>query len=94
MIVGAVGSLQFDLVAFRLKDEYRAECLYDSVNVYSARWVYCEDHAKLEEFRNKNQDNLALDGGGCLAYLAPNRANLQLIQERWPEVNFSSTREH
>ena len=48
----------------------------------------------LSEFRNRNQDNLGLDGGGYLAYLAPTRANLQLVQERWPDIRFLNTREH
>ena len=93
-IVGAVGVLQFDLVAFRLKDEYRADCVYEPSNVFSVRWITCEDKKMLEEFKNKQMDNLAMDGGGFLTYLARNRANLQLVQERWPEIEFASTREH
>ena len=94
MIVGAVGSLQFDLVAFRLNDEYKADCIYDDANVYTARWVYSDDERKLEEFRRKHAENLAIDGGGYLAYLAPTRANLTLTQERWPDLRFVATREH
>jgi peptide chain release factor 3 len=94
MVVGAVGTLQFDVVAYRLRDEYRADCVYDDVNIYSARWVQCDDAKMLEDFRAKNEDNLALDGGGHLTYLAPNRANLQLAQDRWPDVRFLNTREH
>jgi peptide chain release factor 3 len=94
LIVGAVGMLQFDLVAFRLHDEYRADCLYEDANVYTARWVKADDPRKLEEFRRKHEDQLALDGGGHLAYLAPSRVNLMLIQERWPDIQFASTREH
>jgi len=94
LIVGAVGVLQFDLVAYRLKDEYRADCLYEDANVHTARWVYCKDVKKLEEFKSKLRDYLAIDGGGYLTYLAPSRAKLQLAQERWPEVEFRKTREH
>lgn len=94
LILGAVGTLQFDVVAFRLLDEYKAEAIYDAVNVYTARWVRCGDEKKLAEFRGKAYDNLADDGGGYLTYLAPSRANLQLIQERWPEIEFLPTREH
>ena len=94
MIVGAVGALQFDLVAFRLNDEYKADCIYDDANVYTARWVYGEDERKLEEFRRKQADNLAIDGGGYLAYLASSRANLSLTVERWPDLRFVATREH
>jgi peptide chain release factor 3 len=94
LIVGAVGSLQFDLVAYRLRDEYRADCVYEDASVYTARWVSGRDAKKFEEFKNRNRDNLAVDGGGYLAYLAPTRANLQLAQERWPDVEFRTTREH
>jgi peptide chain release factor 3 len=56
--------------------------------------VRCDDARKLEEFREKNAMNLALDGAGELVYLAPSRVNLQLAQERWPQVRFEATREH
>ena len=94
LIVGAVGTLQFEVVAYRLKDEYKVECLYEPVNVYTAHWVECEDEKMLADFKKKQSDNLALDGGGHLSYLAPTRVNLSLMQERWPEVAFRSTREH
>jgi peptide chain release factor 3 len=94
LIVGAVGMLQFDLVAFRLQDEYRADCIYEDANVYTARWVRATDPSDLAEFRRKQGDQLAVDGGGHLAYLAPTRANLMLVQERWPKIRFDATREH
>ena len=94
LIVGAVGVLQFDLVAYRLADEYRAECVFESSNLYGARWVTAPDDKTLEEFKRKCEDNLAIDGGGYLTYLAPSRANLQLTEERWPDIRFSKTREH
>ena len=94
IIVGAVGVLQFDVVAYRLKDEYKVECSYDLVNVSTARWVYCDDAKMLEDFKKKCYDNLAIDGGGYLTYLAPTRVNLELTIERWPDVRFRETREH
>ena len=94
LIVGAVGQLQFDVVAYRLKDEYKVEAIYEPVNVYTARWVYCDDERKLEEFRKKAADHLSIDGGGHLSYLAPTRVNLNLMEERWPEIEFRATREH
>ena len=94
IILGAVGVLQFDVVAERLKQEYKVECIYEPVNVWSARWVDSSDRKKLDEFSNKASDNLAVDGGGHLTYLAPTRVNLSLTEERWPEINFRATREH
>jgi len=94
LILGAVGQLQFDVVAFRLQDEYGVQATWDNVNVYTARWIYCEDAKKLAEFRAKAHENLALDHSGALVYLAPSRVNLQLTLERWPDVTFRETREH
>ncbi len=94
IVVGAVGVLQFEVVAYRLKDEYKVEAIYESVSVSTARWVDCTDAKKLEEFKRKCADNLAIDGGGHLTYLAPTRINLSLTQERHPDVVFRATREH
>jgi peptide chain release factor 3 len=94
LILGAVGILQFDVVAQRLQDEYSVECLFEAVPVTTARWVSCDDPKRLDEFRRKANENLAVDGGGDLAYLAPTRVNLDLTMERWPEIQFFATREH
>lgn len=61
LIVGAVGVLQFDVVVSRLKSEYNVEAVYESVNVATARWVECADAKKFEEFKRKNESQLALD---------------------------------
>jgi peptide chain release factor 3 len=94
LILGAVGVLQFDVVAQRLKDEYKVDCMFQPVQVATARWVTCEDEKKFAEFQKKAADNLAIDGAGQLVYIAPTRVNLQLAQEKYPEVEFHSTREH
>ena len=94
LILGAVGTLQFDVVAYRLKDEYSVDCTFEPVQVATARWIKCDNDKKLEEFREKAAMNLALDAAGKLVYIAPTRVNLQLTQERWPDVQFMATREH
>jgi peptide chain release factor 3 len=93
LIVGAVGVLQFDVVAFRLRDEYKVDCGYESVTISTARWVYCSDEKMLSEFKRKVDGNLAVDGGGHLTYLAPTSVNMLLTQERWPDIEFRATRE-
>jgi peptide chain release factor 3 len=94
LILGAVGTLQFDVVAYRLKDEYGVDASFEPVQVTTARWIRSDDARKLEEFREKNAMNLGIDGAGELVYLAPTRVNLQLAQERAPGVTFLATREH
>lgn len=94
LILGAVGVLQFDVVAHRLHHEYNVECVYEDVNVQTARWISCKDPKALAAFKSRFHDNLALDGSDCLTYLAPSRVNLQLAQEKAKDVTFAATREH
>ncbi len=94
LIVGAVGVLQFDVVVQRLRSEYKVEAVYEPISVATARWANCDDVVKLEQFRKKAFDNLALDGGDNLTYIAPTMVNLQLAQERYPDIEFNKTREH
>jgi peptide chain release factor 3 len=94
LILGAVGPLQFDVASFRLRDEYRVECVFEGVNVATARWVRCKDPAKLDELKKRLGSNLAQDHAGELVYLAPSTVSLSLTRERWPDVEFLETREH
>ena len=93
IILGAVGVLQFDVAAHRLKNEYGVEAIVEPINVATARWVQCDDAKMLEQFRNKAHANLALDGDDQLVYLAPTRVNLDLTVERWPDIHFLAIRE-
>ncbi|MFA6302982.1 MAG: peptide chain release factor 3 [Legionella sp.] len=94
LILGAVGVLQFDVVADRLQHEYKVDCIYEQVNINCARWVYAEDEKAMSEFRTKAFDYLALDGSDTLMYLAPTRVNLSMAEERYPKIKFCATREH
>jgi len=94
LILGAVGVLQFDVVAHRLRGEYNVECSFESVAVATARWVECDDPKLLERFREKVYEYLAIDQGGDLVYIAPTRVNLDMAIERNPDVRFFATREH
>ncbi len=94
LIVGAVGVLQFEVVAHRLKSEYGVDCLYENINVITARWVNCEDEKMLALFSKKVSANIAIDGGNYVTYLAPSMVNLSLVEERYPDILFSETREH
>ncbi|MGO3126590.1 MAG: peptide chain release factor 3 [Luteimonas sp.] len=94
LILGAVGVLQFDVVAYRLKDEYGVDASFEAVQVNTARWIRCKDAKTLEAFRDKHAMNLAYDAADQLVYLAPTRVNLQLAQERAEGVEFLATREH
>ena len=93
LILGAVGILQFDVVAYRLQREYHVDAIFKPVEVKTAWWVDCDDAKMLEQFKNKNAINLGHDAHGHLVYLAPSMVNLQLAQERYPDVRFHNTTE-
>lgn len=94
LVLGAVGVLQFEVVAQRLKDEYNVDCNFEMVNVQTARWIVCDDEKMLSQFKTKAASNLAYDHANELVYIAPSRVNLQMAIERWPDIRFLSTREH
>ncbi len=94
LILGAVGVLQFDVVASRLMGEYGVDAVFDGTNTTSARWVTCDDKRMLADFEKALSHNVAYDAANNMAYLAPNSVNLKLTQERWPKVVFHTTREH
>jgi peptide chain release factor 3 len=93
LILGAIGILQFDVVAYRLQHEYNVECSYENTSITTARWVTSTDKKKLEEFKTKAAANLALDNDGQLTYLAPTKINLNLTQEKWPDIHFMAIKE-
>jgi peptide chain release factor 3 len=94
IILGAVGTLQFDVVQFRLRDEYNVESAFEAVAVHCARWVDCADDKLFRAFVEKNETRMARDHYGDLVYLASSNVNLSMTRERHPEVRFLDTKEH
>ena len=94
LILGAGGLLQFDVVVYRLENEYNVKCIYEPINIVTARWVVCEDKSMLETFKREQSRNLAYDSSEYLTYLAPSRVNLEIAMEKWPEILFNEMREH
>ena len=95
LVLGAVGVLQFEVVASRLLNEYGVDAVFEGTSISSARWVSCDDKKMMAEFEKSSAGhNLAHDAAGNLAYLASSGVNLRLTQERWPGVTFHATREH
>ncbi|MDB5814648.1 MAG: peptide chain release factor 3 [Rhodocyclales bacterium] len=92
LILGAVGVLQFDVVAHRLEFEYSVDVVFEGCSWATARWLRGKDE-DIKALLDKAPANMALDGGGDYVYLAPNRVNLQMAQERHPNVRFLETRE-
>ena len=94
LLLGAVGQLQFEIVAQRLATEYKVDAVYDPTDIQTARWLTFPDEITRRNFERQEGMRLATDVEGNPVYLAPNRVNMQLTQERWPKVGFYATREH
>lgn len=92
VILGAVGTLQFDVVAERLRTEYNVNAGFEAVEVFTARWIVGEAR-EIERFRNRMDTGVAEDHSDALVYLAPSRVKLQLTEERWPDITFAAVRE-
>jgi peptide chain release factor 3 len=91
-ILGAVGLLQFEVIISRLADEYAVDAGYEPVNIHCARWP-AGDAVQLADFKSYYRGDLALDAEGALTYLAPNPWTLESALERYPRVEFRTTRE-
>ena len=65
-----------------------------SARCCSSQAVSAGDENQLEKFRHKADEHLAMDHADELVYIAPSRVNLSLTEERWPDLEFSATREH
>jgi peptide chain release factor 3 len=94
LLLGAVGQLQFEVVAARLASEYKVDAIYDEAGIATARWLTYPDEKTRRDFEKDRAASLATDVDGNPVYLAPNRFNLQVAMERWPQVGFHATREH
>lgn len=94
MLLGAVGQLQFEVVAHRLKAEYGAEVRFIGSRFNVARWVTSEDSKKLTQFLDENAHRVAEDVVGAPVLLTAHRSELDVVQERWPDIQFHALREH
>ena len=94
MLLGAVGQLQFEVVAQRLKDEYKVDAIFEPADIYTARWITFPDDDVRRRFEHEQSLRIGTDVDGNTVYLASTRYNLDVTMEKWPEVGFHATREH
>ena len=94
LLLGAVGPLQFEIVAHRLATEYKVDAIYDTANISTARWLTYPDENTRRNFEREQAASLASDVDENPVFLATNKYNLQVTMERWPKVGFHATREH
>ncbi len=92
-IVGVVGTLQFEVMADRIRSEFGIPVMFEPTQYYTARWISCPDKAEFKRFMDTNQLNIAEDHDGEIVFLARNAWHLGKIQEDFPKLVLSKTRE-
>ena len=93
MIVGAVGALQIDVMRERIKTEYGLEVTFEAPPYQTARWLSCEDHAKLKVFIDKSQGSMGEDIDGAPVFLAKSAWDVGYAQEKNPDIKFLNAKE-
>ena len=93
LMLGAVGQLQFEIVAQRLATEYKVDAIYEPTDVSTARWLVFPDDVTKKNFMNEQSNRLAHDCEGNICYMATSIYNLQTTMKHWPDVKFLTTRE-
>ena len=92
-VVGVVGALQFEVIQFRLKNEYGATVEFVPQNIFKACWISSKDPIKLVEFIESKSRHIARDKDGKLVFMAESKAWLQMVQDNFPDINFHFTSE-
>lgn len=91
--IGTVGALQFEVIQFRLKNEYGATVQFVPQNIYKACWISSTNEKKLQEFIDSKQRHIARDKDDKLVFMAESKGWLQMVQENFPEIQFHFTSE-
>lgn len=92
-IIGCVGELQFEVIQYRLLQEYGASVQMNALPFYKACWISSKDPKKLDEFTKYKQANIAEDKDGLLVYLAQSEWFLNTEKANNPDIEFSFTSE-
>jgi len=98
LMLGAVGQLQFEVVAHRLEHEYNCKARIAPARYNVARWVTCPDEnggdRELQRFIDHNAHRVAYDAVGAPTVLLEYAGELRAMQDNWPKIVFHALREH
>lgn len=92
-IVGTVGDLQFDVIQYRLKNEYGASCDFKPMNYHKACWVTANNATDLKAFLKRKENNIAIDKAGQPVFLADSEWILNVTQKDYPDIDFHQSTE-
>jgi peptide chain release factor 3 len=92
-IIGTVGQLQFEVIQYRLENEYNAKCRWEPISLYKACWIDSDDEAELENFKKRKYQYMAKDKEGRDVFLADSGYVLQMAQSDFKNIRFHFTSE-
>ena len=92
-IVGTVGQLQFEVIQYRLENEYNAKCRWEPVHLHKACWVESDDEKELENFKKRKYQYMAKDKDGRDVFLADSGYVLSMAQQDFENIRFHFTSE-
>ena len=92
-IIGTVGQLQFEVIQYRLENEYNAKCRWEPVHLYKACWIDSDDPAELDAFKKRKYQYMAKDREGRDVFLADSGYVLQMAQMDFKHIKFHFTSE-
>jgi peptide chain release factor 3 len=92
-IIGTVGQLQFEVIQYRLENEYNARCRWEPVHLYKACWISSDDEKELEAFKKRKYQYMAKDKEGRDVFLADSGYMLSMAQQDFEHIQFHFTSE-
>ncbi len=92
-IVGTVGQLQFEVIQYRLENEYNAKCRWEPVHLHKACWIESDDAQELEAFKKRKYQYMAKDKDGRDVFLADSGYVLSMAQQDFENIKFHFTSE-
>ena len=92
-IIGTVGELQFEVIQYRLKQEYGASCSFVPKNFYKACWMTSENEDTIAEFIKRKTVNIGYDKDENPVFLAPSSFLLSQAEGDYPDITFHKTSE-
>ena len=94
-VIGTVGQLQFEVIQYRLENEYGAKCRWEPISLYKACWVEAMPgyEAELEAFKKRKHQYMARDREGRDVFLADSGYVLQMAQQDFEHIRFHFTSE-
>lgn len=92
-IIGTVGQLQFEVIEYRLENEYNAKCRWEPVRLYKACWIEADNHEELENFKKRKYQYMAKDRQGRDVFLADSSYMLSMAQQDFKHIKFHFTSE-